>query len=53
MNDTAEGVFSVKVLNKAEVDHLIEDGGKFENRNADGSVIEIAFEATGVELTRK
>ena len=53
MNATAEGIFSVKVLNKAEVDHLIEDGGNFENRNADGSVTEIAFEATGVELTRK
>lgn len=53
MNAKAEGVFSVKVLTKAEVDHLIEDGGKFEKRNADGSVTEIAFEATGVELTKK
>ena len=53
MNAKAEGVFSVKVLTKAEVDHLIEDGGKFDNRNSDGSVTEIAFEATGVELTKK
>lgn len=53
MNAKAEGVFSVKVLNKTEVDHLIEDGGKFDNRNADGSITEIAFEATGVELTKK
>lgn len=53
MNAKAEGVFSVKVLTKAEVDHLIEDGGKFEKRNADGGVTEIAFEATGVELTKK
>ena len=49
----AEGVFSVKTLSKAEVDHLInDDGAKFENRNADGSVTEISFEAAGVELTR-
>lgn len=49
----AEGVFAVKTLSKAEVDHLInDDGAKFENRNADGSVTEISFEATGVELRR-
>ncbi len=53
MNAKADGVFSVKVLSKAEVDHLIEDGAKFDNRNADGSITEIAFEATGVELTKK
>ena len=53
MNARAEGVFSVKVLSKAEVDHLIEDGGKFDNRNADGGVTEVSFEATGVELTKK
>jgi hypothetical protein len=50
----AEGVFAVKTLSKAEVDHLInDDGAKFENRNADGSVTEISFEAVGVELRRK
>jgi len=49
----AEGIFTVKTLTKEMVDHLIEDGGKFENRNADGTVTEIAFEATGIELTRK
>ena len=49
----AEGVFAVKTLTKAEVDHLInDDGAKFENRNADGSVTEISFEATGIELKR-
>lgn len=49
----AEGVFSVKTLTKAEVDHLVnDDGAKFDNRNADGSVTEISFEATGVELTK-
>lgn len=51
-NAKAEGVFSVKVLSKEEVDHLIEDGGKFENRNEDGSVREIAFEASGIVLTK-
>jgi hypothetical protein len=50
----AEGVFSIKTLSKAEVDHLInDDGAKFENRNPDGSVTEVSFEASGVELTRK
>lgn len=50
----AEGVFSVKTLSKAEVDHLInDDGAKFDKRNADGSVTEISFEATGVELRKK
>lgn len=49
----AEGVFSVKTLSKADVDHLInDDGAKFDKRNADGSVTEISFEATGVELRR-
>lgn len=49
-----EGVFTVKTLTKEMVDHMIEeDGAKFENRNADGTVTEITFEATGIELTRK
>lgn len=49
----AEGIFTVKTLSKAEVDHLVnEDGAKFDNRNADGSVTEISFEATGIELKR-
>ncbi len=50
----AEGVFSVKTLSKEEVKHLIEDdGAKFDNINADGTVTEISFLASGVELTRK
>ena len=49
----AEGVFSVKTLSKAMVDHMIEeDGAKFESRNADGTVSEISFEATGIELKK-
>lgn len=50
----AEGVFSIKTLSKAEVDHLVnDDGAKFDKINEDGTVTEIAFEASGVELTRK
>ena len=49
----AEGVFTVKVLTKAMVDHMIEeDGAKFDNRSADGTVSEISFEATGIELKK-
>ncbi len=49
----AEGVFSIKTLSKEEVKHLVEDdGAKFDNINADGTVTEIAFEASGVELTK-
>ena len=47
----AQGVFSVKNLTKAQVDHMIEeDGAKFPNRNTDGTVTEVSFEATGIEL---
>jgi len=50
----AEGVFQVKTLTKAMVDHMIEeDGAKFDKRNADGTVTEVSFEASGIELTRK
>ena len=49
----AEGVFTVKTLTKAMVDHMIEeDGAKFANRNADGTVTEVSFEATGIELKK-
>ncbi len=53
MKAKAEGVFSVKTLSKAEVDHLMnEDGAKFNNINKDGTVTEISFEASGVELSK-
>lgn len=53
MNVKAQGVFVVKTLDKDHVDHLIkDDGAKFDNRNADGSVTEISFNATGVELSK-
>ena len=48
-----EGVFSVKTLSKEEVEHLMEeDGAKFETINKDGTVTEIAFEASGIELSK-
>lgn len=48
-----EGTLAVKTLTKAEVDHMIkDDGAKFENRNADGTVTEVSFEATGIELKK-
>ncbi len=54
MQAKAEGVFSVKTLSKKEVDHLVnEDGAKFDNINKDGTVTEVSFVATGVELTKK
>ena len=53
MKVKAQGVFKTKVLPKDHVDHLInDDGAKFPNRNADGTVTEVSFEATGVALTK-
>jgi Domain of unknown function (DUF4920) len=47
----AEGTFQTKVLSKEHVDHLIkDDGAKFDNRNADGTVTEVSFDAKGVEM---
>lgn len=53
LNARAQGTFTVKTLSKEHVDHLInEDGAKFPNRNADGTVTEVSFDATGVEMTK-
>ncbi len=53
MNVRAQGVFKTKTLTKEHVDHLInDDGAKFDNRNADGTVTEVSFDATGVVLTQ-
>lgn len=50
---SAEGVFQTKTLTKEHVDHLInDDGAHFDNRNADGTVTEVSFDATGVRLTK-
>ena len=49
----AQGTFKTKVLSKEHVDHLInDDGAKFDNRNPDGTVTEVSFDATGVELIK-
>lgn len=49
----ADGVFTVKTLSKEQVEHMIkDDGAKFDRINADGTVTEISFEATGIELRR-
>ena len=49
----AQGVFKTKTLSKEHVDHLIkDDGAKFDNRNPDGTVTEVSFDATGVELIK-
>lgn len=53
MKVKAQGIFKTKVLSKEHVDHLInDDGAKFDKRNADGTVTEVSFDATGVELTK-
>ena len=49
----AQGKFNTKVLPKEHVEHLIkDDGAKFDNINPDGTVTEVSFEATGVELVK-
>ena len=53
MKVRAQGTFKTKTLSKEHVEHLInDDGAKFDNRNADGTVTEVSFDATGVELTK-
>jgi hypothetical protein len=53
MKVRAQGTFKTKVLPKEHVDHLInDDGAKFDNSNPDGTVTEVSFDATGVELTK-
>lgn len=54
MKVKAQGVFKTKVLAKDHVDHLInDDGAKFPNRNPDGTVTEVSFDAKGVVLTKQ
>ncbi len=51
MKVKAQGVFKTNLLTKEKVDHLInDDGAEFDNRNPDGTVTEVSFDATGVEL---
>ena len=48
-----EGTVQVKTLTREMVEHMVkEDGAKFDNINADGTVTEVSFEATGIELKK-
>ena len=48
-----QGTVEVKTLSKEQVDHMVEeDGAKFPNRKPDGTVTEVSFEATGIELKK-
>jgi len=51
MKARAEGVVELKTLSKKEADHLAGEGATIE-RNADGSARQVAFVASGVELTK-
>ncbi len=54
MKVKAEGRFVTKTLAKDVVDHLInDDGAVFKDRNDDGTVTEVSFDATGVVLTKE
>lgn len=46
-----EGTFHTNVLSKEEADHLEAEGAKL-GRNSDGTVTEVSFVATGVELRK-
>ncbi len=53
LNAKVEGMMSVKTLSKEQVKHMVdEDGAKFGKINADGTVTEISFEASGIELSK-
>jgi hypothetical protein len=52
MSVRAEGTFHTKVLSKEDADHLEGEGAKLV-RNPDGTVTELGFVASGVELVRK
>ena len=51
LNARMEGTFRVGVLSKDEADHLESEGATFE-RNPDGTVTELSFVASGVELRK-
>ena len=49
----AQGTFKTNILPKEKVDHMInDDGAKFDKINPDGTVTELSFDATGVELSK-
>jgi hypothetical protein len=52
MKARAAGLVTVKTLSKKEADHLEHEDGATLKRNADGTATEVAFVASGVELTK-
>jgi len=52
MKARAEGMVTVKTLSKKEADHLEHEDGATLKRNADGTATEVAFVASGVELSK-
>lgn len=52
MKARAEGMVTVKTLSKKEADHLEHEDGATLKRNPDGTATEVAFVASGVELTK-
>ena len=51
MKARAEGVVQVKTISKEEADHLAGEGATLK-RNPDGTAKQVAFVASGVELTK-
>ena len=52
MKARAQGVTAIKVLSKADADHLEGEGAAKFKRNPDGTANEVSFVASGVELRR-
>ena|ERR1043166_371667 len=52
MKARAEGVVAVKTLAKKQADHLERQDGATLKRNPDGTATEVAFVASGVELSK-
>jgi len=52
MKARAEGVTQVKTLSNKQADHLEREDGATLKRNPDGTATEVAFVASGVELSK-
>lgn len=49
----AEGEVKVNPMSKEDVEHMESEGATVDNKKPDGTAMEIAFVATGVELRKK
>ncbi len=49
----AEGEVQLNPMSKDDVEHLESEGATVQNKQPDGSALELAFVATGVELRKK